>query len=158
MMRLNTWDFDESLVFSGKGAERNNYLIHLFLENEKDGKLFHQFYKLNEEEFLGKIDSLINLKLIQYNQFKEGTVTQSKGFEKLIRNSIYLPVYAKKEQYAYQHKYANQLEKIEKVSSDFYNHRKKVDLNECSLSNYYAFSNYLGNYIYNLALHKKEEY
>ena len=34
LIRINTWDFDESLVFSGKGAERNNFLINLFLENE----------------------------------------------------------------------------------------------------------------------------
>ena len=28
LLRLNTWDFDESLVFSGKGAEKNNLLIN----------------------------------------------------------------------------------------------------------------------------------
>ncbi len=27
MFRLNTYDFDESLVFTGKGAKKNNYLI-----------------------------------------------------------------------------------------------------------------------------------
>ena len=31
LLRLNTWDFDESLVFAGKGAERNNILIDIFL-------------------------------------------------------------------------------------------------------------------------------
>ena len=30
MLRLNTWDFDESIVFAGKGAERNNILIDCF--------------------------------------------------------------------------------------------------------------------------------
>ena len=39
MLRLNTWDFDESLVFAGKGAERNNILIDCFLEEEKDDKI-----------------------------------------------------------------------------------------------------------------------
>ena len=41
LIRLNTWDFDESLVFSGKGAERNNFLIQLFLDNEQQEKLFY---------------------------------------------------------------------------------------------------------------------
>ena len=45
MLRLNTWDFDESIVFAGKGAERNNILIDCFLEEEKDNKMF---YQLNE--------------------------------------------------------------------------------------------------------------
>jgi hypothetical protein len=31
MLRLNTWDFDESLVFAGEGAERNNVLIDCFI-------------------------------------------------------------------------------------------------------------------------------
>ena len=32
MLRLNTWAFDESLVFAGEGAERNNILIDCFLD------------------------------------------------------------------------------------------------------------------------------
>ena len=35
LLRLNTWDFDESLVFSGKGADKNNLLINLLLANGK---------------------------------------------------------------------------------------------------------------------------
>ena len=30
LLRLNTIDFDESLVFTGKGARKNNYLIKNF--------------------------------------------------------------------------------------------------------------------------------
>jgi hypothetical protein len=51
MLRLNTWDFDESLVFVGKGAERNNILIDCFLENENDNKLFYNFNKLDHVDF-----------------------------------------------------------------------------------------------------------
>ncbi|HFS67210.1 MAG TPA: hypothetical protein ENK67_03265, partial [Flavobacteriia bacterium] len=54
VMRLNTWDFDESLIFSGKGAIKNNFLMHLFLENEKQEKLFYSYSTLNEEDFLKK--------------------------------------------------------------------------------------------------------
>ena len=35
LLRLNTWDFDESLVFTGKGSSKNEFLINLFLQNEK---------------------------------------------------------------------------------------------------------------------------
>ena len=45
MLRLNTWDFDESIVYAGKGAERNNILIDCFLQEERDNKMF---YKLNQ--------------------------------------------------------------------------------------------------------------
>ena len=32
LIYLNTWDFDESLIFSGRGSAKNNYLINLFLD------------------------------------------------------------------------------------------------------------------------------
>ena len=35
LLRLNTFAFDESLFFTGKGAEKNNFYIELFLLNEK---------------------------------------------------------------------------------------------------------------------------
>ena len=51
LLRLNTWDFDESLVFSVKGADKNNLLINLFLENEKESKLFYNYYSLSDSVF-----------------------------------------------------------------------------------------------------------
>ena len=36
LFRLNTLDFDESLVFTGEGDKKNNYLINEFLQNEKE--------------------------------------------------------------------------------------------------------------------------
>ena len=35
IFRLNTLDFDESLVYTGKGDKKNNYFINEFLQNEK---------------------------------------------------------------------------------------------------------------------------
>ena len=35
LFRLNTLDFDESLVYSGKGNKKNNYFINEFLKNEQ---------------------------------------------------------------------------------------------------------------------------
>ena len=52
LIRLNTWDFDGSLVFSGKGANRNQFLLQLFLENEQEGRNFFTYFKLNETDFL----------------------------------------------------------------------------------------------------------
>ena len=34
MLRFNTYEFDESLVFTGIGAKKNNYFINEFLQNE----------------------------------------------------------------------------------------------------------------------------
>ena len=60
LVRLNTWDFDESLVFSGKGSDKNEFLINLFLQNEKEEENMYQYFNLNENDFQHKIDSLSN--------------------------------------------------------------------------------------------------
>ena len=36
LIRLNTKEFDESLVFSGQGSEINNFLIEMFLAHEEE--------------------------------------------------------------------------------------------------------------------------
>ncbi|MGV6846346.1 MAG: hypothetical protein ACWA42_09515, partial [Lutibacter sp.] len=48
LVRLNTWNFDESLVFTGKGSAKNEFLINLFLQNEKEDELMYRFFNLSE--------------------------------------------------------------------------------------------------------------
>ena len=71
-IRLNTWDFDESLVFSGIGAEKNNILIDYFLENEKEryNHTIYSYYSLNPDDFKEKLDSLLNLRQHKIDDFK----------------------------------------------------------------------------------------
>ena len=63
MLRLNTLDFDKSLVFTGKGSKKNNYLINLYNDFAAEDKLVYDISKLEPEQFLLTIDSLKNQKL-----------------------------------------------------------------------------------------------
>ena len=45
LVRLNTIDFDESMVFSGSGSEINNFLLDLFLVNEGEEKNYLRFVR-----------------------------------------------------------------------------------------------------------------
>ena len=58
-IRLNTWDFDETLVFSGIGAEKNNTLISAYLGMEKDEKKFYSLYQLSPIKFKQKTTELL---------------------------------------------------------------------------------------------------
>ena len=69
LIRLNTWKFDETLVFSGIGAERNNLLIDSFLESEKDKKVFNKYYDLSPSEFNSKIIQAEKVKLNRYDDY-----------------------------------------------------------------------------------------
>ena len=69
MLRLNAWSFDESMVFAGKGAERNNILIDCFLEDEKDNRMFYKLNHLEPNEFHRKTDSLLALKIATHEEY-----------------------------------------------------------------------------------------
>jgi hypothetical protein len=151
LMRLNTWDFDESLVYSGKGSERNNLLINIFLENEKEDKLVYQYYSLNDSLFENKLDSLLQLKKILYKHYKEDVIDNAALFEEFVNAAIYLPIYKKKEAYPYRNKMVLKHDSYPHMSPLFYKYRKNVDLNNKNLQDFYAYQEYIRAYLLHLS-------
>jgi len=151
VIRLNTWDFDESLVFSGKGSEKNNFLITLYLQNEKNSKSFKPYYNLNPKEFLAKTATIESINKHIYNQLKKSGVKLTKNFETLAKVAVSYPVYLRKEIYPYRHKNRFQLDSFPKLPDGYYNYRKNIDLNKSELIDYFPYHNYVNNYLYNLA-------
>ena len=141
VMRLNTWDFDESLIFSGKGAVKNNFLMYLFLENEKQEKLFYNYYNLSEKEFKHKTDSLLQIKLTAFKQYKSNSTNISKKFNDLVHLAIYYPIYSQMEKYA-----MNAINKNLNLSNSFYDFRKDVTIDQTDFNSFYAYRNYVKNY------------
>jgi len=157
LVRLNTWDFDESIVFTGKGSSKNEFLINLFLQNEDEEKAMYQYFKLEENAFQFKLDSLAKKRENIYKGFLENELTVSEGFAHLINVAINLPLYRLKEVYPYYHKSAHHLHKFPQVSENFYAYRKNINLNENNLLSFYPYQNYLMNYLFNLSHHLKEK-
>ncbi|MDN3643567.1 DUF4369 domain-containing protein [Lutimonas halocynthiae] len=156
LLYLNTWDFDESLIFSGKGSAKNNYLINLYLEQEKVEKDFKHNYKLNEAEFSEVIDQGIKKELEAYNHFLSNEEeAPSEFFDKLVKTGIYVPFFFYKERYAYNHKKALGLDKAPELSDDFYDYRKLIELNDESLLDYSWNLAFINNFLYNLAHDEK---
>ncbi|MCG1036948.1 hypothetical protein [Polaribacter sargassicola] len=149
MLRLNSWDFDESLVFSGRGAERNNVLIDYFIQGEKDNKMFYFYNKLNPTEFQKKTDSLLDLKLKTYNNYVNNHTEETNGYKSFLKVALTYPIYARIEKYPVAHiKYSKEKE-FPKTNKDFYKHRKIVDINNDTLMYYYPYSKYISNFLYN---------
>jgi hypothetical protein len=148
ILRLNTWDFDESLVFVGKGAERNNILIDCFLENEKDIKLFYQYNKLSPKRFKEKVDSLLKIKMSTYAEYLYNHPNETSSFREILKTGLTYPIYSRIERYPIIHaKYVNQ-GKLPELSSSFYNFRDMVTINKDSLMYYPPYSRYVKNYLY----------
>ena len=152
MLRLNTVDFDESLAFTGKGAEGNNLLMDLFLMNEEETSQLPMFYSLKPEEFEKKIDSFTESRMVLYNEFVANNPSK-KGFNKIAKASIDYDGYTKKELYISVNLSTHNTE-IEDFPNDFYDYRKKADLGNARLRSYFPYYRFLNHYFDNLAYEK----
>ena len=139
LFRLNTWNFDESLVFSGNNAERNNILIESFLEREHDEKVFSRLYNLPQQDFLIKIDSIKKNKEDKINYFKNNNKnTLSPEFIEILKIAALYPVYTYSERYAIHNLTKKNTKKLD---NSYFDYRANINSQKDSLiffSPYYA--------------------
>ncbi|MEM6687070.1 MAG: transaldolase, partial [Bacteroidota bacterium] len=99
LLRLNTYKFDESLFFTGKGAEKNNFYIELFLLNASHERPVYEYTKLNSEAFLNKIDSLQDIKLAKQQKFLKDNPNVSEAFKVFTDKAIQYRNFRYRERY-----------------------------------------------------------
>jgi len=145
-LRLNTVDFDETLTFSGKGATKNNFLIHNFLSNETYAQNFGDYSNMPPVQFQKKMDSALMQshilldKYLQKYQFSEDFITIAKTL-------IDYNFYALKEKYViFNHK-----KKDFTLPENYYDYRKNINFNATNLITFYPYFNYLNLFINNVA-------
>lgn len=148
LLHLNTMDFDESLAYSGRGAEQNNLLMDLFLSNESENRILPQWYTLSPEGFTKKIDSLKAITVSEYEDFlKKNKV--SNEFKKVAQASIDYDYYSKKEMYT-----AANMSRRAEIGGKFYDYRKKIDFGNDDLWFYYPYYRFLNRYFDNIIAEK----
>ncbi len=135
ILRLNVLDFDESLVFTGKGSSKNNYLIDIFLKHEEEEIFIKSKSNLKEKEFKKITDSLLKNKTDEYVRFIKNNST-TKTTKLILKHAIKLPVYSSLETYI------SNLE-LNLNSSEIYDFRNDIDLNIGSLSNFKPYLDYI---------------
>ncbi len=156
LVRLNTLEFDQSIVFSGKGSAKNEFLINLYLQNAQEERMMYQNFDLNERDFQAKIDSLSADRFAIYNDFFANEGPVSKGFKKMATIAIHFPLYRLKEVYPIFYKGGYHLEELPKVSDAFYNFRKDISLNEENMVSFYPYQNYVVSFLYNISAQLKQ--
>jgi hypothetical protein len=149
MLSLNTWDFDESLVFSGVGAERNNILIDCFLQFEKDKKIFYQYNSLKAKPFKTKVDSIVALKLNTYEEYVTNHPKETESYKEVLKIALTYPVYARIERYPNSHSKIMKLDSFPKTPLSFYDYRKEIDTNKDALMYYNPYNMYITSFVYN---------
>ncbi|TNJ46381.1 hypothetical protein KFZ70_13165 [Tamlana fucoidanivorans] len=155
LFRLNTLDFDESLVFSGKGSKKNNYLIETFLESEAEEQYIIKLCQLSAEDYQKHIDSIRDRKTEKFNQFVKKH-HPSDLFKDFMQANINYSYYSSKEVYPFLHYGKNKAEILKSVPANFYDYRKDINYNDVLLSNYHNYMTFLRHSVSNLTLEKHD--
>lgn len=151
LFRINTIDFDESLVYTGRGAKRNNFLLNQFLDNEKLEQAVRKFKSLKPEAYSHKLDSVKKSQLKLFKTFKKKN-NVSKAFASLIIDQINYSYYASKEAYPFRYN-RNKIEEIyNTLPKNFYAYRKHIDYNNSKLKDFVTYKSFLKSHISNLTL------
>jgi len=150
-IRLNTIDFDESLVFSGVGAEINNFLLDLFLANEKEEhRIYTTFFHEEPDEFDERIEELRNEKLADLAQLKT-EIELSEAQNEIAEVSINYTYYNYKEKYPFEHRKKTGKKAIHPLPENFYAYRNQVDFNDGSLNYLTPYYDFMISHLNNLS-------
>lgn len=149
MVRLNSKDFDESIVFCGRGEEKNNFLMEIYLKNEKDKYKMFEYFDDNFDNFSNQIDSTFAKETTFYNTKKQ-EIKWNDDFDIFAKASLDFNYYSKKELYPLVHKIRTGEDLIDKLPANYYDYRKTIDFNNVELSNYAPYVMYLSHMLNNM--------
>lgn len=152
MLRLNTIEFDESLAFTGKGAERNNFLINMFIYNELETQRMRPFYQLPVEQFLLKLDSMRSLRIENLDRFIKRADPCS-AFFNIANANINYDYYDRREIYPFAHYGRNNVNNVV-LPQGYYDFRNDVDYNNEELQSYYTYYRFMQRHFDFIAFEK----
>ena len=151
MLRLNTFDFDESLVYTGKGAKENNFLMDIYLLNEEEDEKTLRLGQKNVTEFDSIYRTSRDTKLKKLEKFVIKNET-SKLFNEIAEASINYEYYAHKELYPLANYKISELDAFKGLPEGFYDYREKIDYNNTALKNNNPYLSFLRFHFNNIAL------
>lgn len=141
-LRLNTRDFDHSIIFSGRGAEKNNFLMQLNTKNLVDRNKLYEYYDASIPDFIRRTDSAHAARTSFYLRSKAKT-NWSKDFDTYAKAMLDLHFFSQKEIYPIAHLVRNHNDLRGKLPTDYYDFRKRIDFNNEKLVDFSSFTKYL---------------
>lgn len=142
---LNTMAFDESLNFSGEGAEESNFLMDMFLKNQRNNDLVLTYYKMKPEQFAQVTDSIRQSRVSKLDELQKKN-NFSEEFLKIANKTINYEFYDLRERYTFLiEKYYPEIAKT--IPENFNDYRSKIDFNDSELQDYYLYTNFIDDYL-----------
>lgn len=150
MVHINSRDFDNSIVFCGRGDQKNNFLMDMYLRNEADKSSFYKVFDYDREKFSKSIDSSYAAAQKLYEK-KKADVGWNDDFDKFAKASMDFHYYSKKEVYPIVHRLRTGKDLTNELPKDFYVYRKGINFNDAQLSGYAPYVSYLSHMLNNMA-------
>jgi peroxiredoxin len=150
MVQMNSKNFDESIVFCGRGDQKNNFLMETYLKNEEDKNQMFTTFDYEFDKFSKLIDDSYKLSNQFYSSQKE-KIKWSDSFDTYAKAMIDFHYYSKKEIYPSIHKVRTGEDDFDKLPKDYYAFRQKIDFNNPDLATFSPFIVYLTNLLSNVS-------
>lgn len=150
MVSINTVNFDKSIMFSGRGEKKNNFMMDLSLMNEADRQTSSVLYDRAFAGFSKGIDSVNSLRQAFYAKSKR-EIGWSNGFDFYAKTRVDFNYFTKKEYYPYVH-FRRTGNLANNLPADFYDFRKKINFNDSKLTNFSPFVRYFTAMLNNMAI------
>lgn len=151
LFRLNTLEFDESLVFTGIGDKKNNYLMNEFLENEIQETKVFKYCQLNASLYEKRMDSLNTIRLNKLDVFNT-KYKPSPLFNKIAKGNIDYFYFSSKEVYPFVHHDKDKVKILKSLPENFYNYRRSINYNDDFFKEHNPYNSFLRYSVNNFAL------
>lgn len=156
MIRLNTNEFDNSLTFCGRGDEKNNFLMELFLKNEEDKNNNFDLFDADFKTFTSKINQEYDSRKSYYARRKID-INWNEDFDLYAKTMLDMHYLAKKEIYPFAHQRRTSENVCAILPKNYYNYRKEIDFNNEKLTNFSPFVRYLTAMLNNVTCKDNDE-
>jgi hypothetical protein len=153
MVRINTRDFDESVVFCGRGDEKNNFLMEFYLKHFNERVNMFDILEKEPDQFLHSLDSAYKSKEKFYAK-KKSQINWSEDFDLYAKSSLHLNHFIFKEMYPLAHQMRTGKDIRSQLPKSYYNHRDKIDFNNAKLTHFSPFVRYLTHMMSNVSFYE----
>ena len=150
--RANMADFNASLVFSGRGSAKNNFLVNTFLELQNEVGFLASKYATSSKIFGRILDSLLNQKKGAWTAF-DAQNNLSPLAQKITQAAFVYPYANRRERYA-----LIRGKQAIKEDSTYFNFRKFLNYGERDLVFFEPYINYMMSYLSQEALEEGQNY
>ena len=151
MVRLNSNDFDNTLMFCGRGDEKNNFMMELFLKDSELKNNMFEVYEKEEKVFSKYIDSSYQNTTKLYHK-RKSFINWSEEFDEIAKANIELNYAYKKEVFPIIHEFKTGKSIKSNLPKSYYNYRSRIDVNKPNLLHYSPFINYMTSMLNNIVL------